>query len=260
MKGFTKDGKFHPIKPYNKVRKSRDQSAKTKGVRLKRSDGSRIKTIEFKVWKYDDAPEDLQEKIIEKLRQNKLEFGDTFFAEDQGLIFDDNEKKDYSDIGLNAPFPKFFDVDSNRGTDFIQFRDLEIEDEDKFARYLGIGNELQKRIEFRIENDDERDMSNTTLAIVPPDESGGQFGEANIDNNSALDDLWKYNNEEIEPEDRLTEQQLETLIDAVNKFDNLMSMAQRHLTANYEDQFTDETLAEDARANEYEFNEDGDIA
>ncbi len=36
MKGFTKDGKFHPIKPYNKVRKSRDQSTKTKGVKIER--------------------------------------------------------------------------------------------------------------------------------------------------------------------------------------------------------------------------------
>lgn len=36
MKGFTKDGKFHPIKPYNKVRKSRDQKEKTQGVRKAR--------------------------------------------------------------------------------------------------------------------------------------------------------------------------------------------------------------------------------
>ena len=36
MKGFTKDGKFHPIKPYNKVRKSRDQKAKTQGIRKQR--------------------------------------------------------------------------------------------------------------------------------------------------------------------------------------------------------------------------------
>lgn len=35
MKGFTRDGKFHPIKPYQKIRKSRDQKAKTQGVRLK---------------------------------------------------------------------------------------------------------------------------------------------------------------------------------------------------------------------------------
>jgi len=37
MKGFTKDGKFHPITDYKKgTRKSRDQSAKTQGVRMKR--------------------------------------------------------------------------------------------------------------------------------------------------------------------------------------------------------------------------------
>lgn len=38
MKGYTKDGKFHPIKPYRKIRKSRDQKTTTQGVRLKRRD------------------------------------------------------------------------------------------------------------------------------------------------------------------------------------------------------------------------------
>lgn len=259
MKGFTKDGKFRPITDHKGVRKSRDVSAKEQGVRLKK-DGSRIKTLKFKVWKYEDAPPDLEEKILEKLRSNALEFNDTFFAEDEGLIFDDDEKKDASDIGLNTPTPKFFDVGSNRGTDFLQFRDLEIKDENKFAKYLGINKALQNRIEFQIVNDENRDMSNTTLEIVPPDENGGVFGEGNISENSALDDLWKYNNEEIAPEDRLTEGQLETLISAVRKFDNLISMAQNHLTSNYESQFTDETLKENAEANEWEFDEDGNIA
>lgn len=36
MKGFTKDGKFHPIKPYSKVRKARDTSAKTQGVKIRK--------------------------------------------------------------------------------------------------------------------------------------------------------------------------------------------------------------------------------
>jgi len=38
MKGFTRNKKFHPIKPYSKVRKSRDQKEKTLGVRLQRRD------------------------------------------------------------------------------------------------------------------------------------------------------------------------------------------------------------------------------
>jgi len=248
-KGFTKDGKFRPTGNSSRT-SSREKSIKP--------NGSRIKTLEFKVWKIDDAPDEVQEKIIEKLRMDKIEFQDAFFAEDQGLIFDDDEKKDATDIGLNMPFPKFFDVDSNRGTDFVQFRDLEIEDEDKFAKYLGINKALQKRVSFEIENDEKRDMDNTTLEIVPPD-GIGRIDERNISNNSALDDLWKYNNPEIDPEDRLTEQELDVLIDAVNKFDKLMSMTLRHLTNNFEDQFTDETLTEDARANDYDFDEDGKI-
>ena len=33
MKGFTKDNKFHPITDYKGVRKSRDQTTKTEGIR-----------------------------------------------------------------------------------------------------------------------------------------------------------------------------------------------------------------------------------
>src|SRR3989304_2718867 len=33
MKGFTKDKKFHPITDYKGVRKSRDQTTKTEGIR-----------------------------------------------------------------------------------------------------------------------------------------------------------------------------------------------------------------------------------
>jgi len=183
MKGHMEDGKFHPHTDYKKgVRKSRDQIAKTEGVRLKRTDGSRIKKLEFKVWKFDDAPDDLKEKILEKLRLSRMEFGDDFFAQDQGLIFDDDEKKDYNDIGLNAPFPKFYDVDSNRGTDFVQFRDLKIEDESRFAKYLRINKKLQNKISFEFENDNNRDMDNTTLEITLPS------GEV-ITTNNALDDF-----------------------------------------------------------------------
>ncbi len=37
MKGFTRDGKFHPISDYKKgVRKSRDQNSKQQGVKIER--------------------------------------------------------------------------------------------------------------------------------------------------------------------------------------------------------------------------------
>jgi len=38
MKGFTRNKKFHPIKAYSKVRKSRDKKEKTLGIRLQRRD------------------------------------------------------------------------------------------------------------------------------------------------------------------------------------------------------------------------------
>ena len=37
MKGFTRDGKFHPITDYKGVRKSRDQSSKTKGIVIRKN-------------------------------------------------------------------------------------------------------------------------------------------------------------------------------------------------------------------------------
>jgi hypothetical protein len=270
MKGHMQDGKFHPHTDHKKgIRKSRDQSVKLEGVRLKRSDGSRIKKVEFKVWKFEDAPDDLQEKILEKLRNNKSEFGDTFFAEDQGLIFDDDEKKDATDIGLNMPFPKFFDAGSNRGTDFVQFRDLKIEDEDKFAKYLGINKTLQNKITFEFENDNNRDMSNTTLEIISP------TGDV-IDTDTSKDDqagvgvttrsreevkrLFKDETSEEDEDDVLFPDEFDKIFDAIIKFDNLMGMTLTHLVNNYEDQFTDETLKDDAIANDYEFDEDGNIA
>jgi len=52
MKGHMQDGQFHPHTEYKKgTRKSRDQSAKTEGVRMKRyarSDSSLEKMFEFK--------------------------------------------------------------------------------------------------------------------------------------------------------------------------------------------------------------------
>ena len=116
-KGFTKDGKFRPT-GNNGKKSSRDKSITP--------DGSSIKTVKFKVWKYEDAPDDLQEKILENQRNSIAEDSDNFFAEDEGLIFDKDEKKDGSDIGLKNLFPENFSVGANRGDDFVQF-DLSLE-------------------------------------------------------------------------------------------------------------------------------------
>lgn len=51
VKGHMQDGKFHPHTEYKKgVRKSRDQSAKTEGVRMKRNGGKKVKSHLFRVY------------------------------------------------------------------------------------------------------------------------------------------------------------------------------------------------------------------
>lgn len=57
MKGYTKDGKFHPITEYKGVRKSRNQSVKSKGVKIRKQ---RERPVEWETaWKrYNDFVKD----------------------------------------------------------------------------------------------------------------------------------------------------------------------------------------------------------
>jgi len=227
MKGFKdSSNKFHPITDYKKgTRKSRDQKAKTQGVRLKRTDGSRVKTVQFKVWKYDDAPEEIQEKIIEKLRSDRYESGDDWFAQGDWLLDYDMFKWDDREM--------YYEVASNRGTDYLQFKNLEVKDDEKFRKLLGVDKLLWKNVYYSITNPSSSFgyEHNTTIEFQPDD-----------------------------PEKEFTVKQREKLETAKEKFDDVIHESLVNLTNSFEDQFTDETLAEDARANEWEFNEDGEIA
>lgn len=59
-----KNGKFHPHTPYSGVSKSRDQSAKTQGVRLKRTTPKQIKVT---------PSEKLREEVREAVPENMVE-------------------------------------------------------------------------------------------------------------------------------------------------------------------------------------------
>ena len=261
MKGHMQDGKFHPHTEYKKgTRKSRDQSAKTDGVRLKRSDGSRIKKLEFKVWKYEDASDELQETILEKLRNMKYENQDDWFAQDDGILYDENAKTDAKDMGLKYAHPEYYDVDSNRGTDFIQFV-LEIEDPKKFQKYLGLPDAVNQKISYDFQNDTGNWGSNNTR-LQFYDSSGGEI-------NLSPDTAWAdehYDEGNVDEDERMfhkddipTHNEALLVLQAHDKFADLMDDSLKHLRANYEYQFSDEALIEDAKANEWEFTEDGKI-
>lgn len=101
MKGFTKDGKFHPIKPYNKVRKARDTTKKTQGLRLKRKISPRIafrvldKTEEQLYRLRDELSDQMEQetwlevnRLIDKIQDYKLKYyGGT------GKVFDTERKR-----------------------------------------------------------------------------------------------------------------------------------------------------------------------
>lgn len=86
MKGFKRDGIFHPITPYKGVRKSRDQSTKTLGVRLERLSDKRTM---YHINDFDKEPLNLQERmqgneIIRKIVASSKKLNP--LLENQGII------------------------------------------------------------------------------------------------------------------------------------------------------------------------------
>ena len=240
----TKDGKFHPHTPYREVRKSRDQTAKTQGVRLQRNpDKSETRT--YKVWHYEDAPEEVQEKILENWRNN-YSGQDTFYAEDEGILYDTKENFAGHEAFKNV-IPKYWDLEGGR--QFIQF-ELEIKDEKKLASYLGIPEKLRNKIDFHFENDRE---ANTRIYFT--DVMGSTI--------DLTDDIHSYDDKDnfydVSEEDKPTLNEFRLLLQAHDKWMDLMDMSLKHLIADYEWEFSDEYIEEHVKSNEYFFNEDGKI-
>ena len=250
MKGHMEKDGFHPHTQYKKgTRKSRDQSAKLEGVRMKRTDGSRIKKLEFKVWKFEDAPEDLQEKILEENRDINVDF-DNFWAEYDGLIYDKKTKLADYDV-FSKYSKKYYDFDRGH---FIQFPELEIKDDKKLAKMLGIPESLRRKIDFRFKSERE----NTTKIEFLDYEWNGEIDidESYSDYKEPLYAEAQYSGE-AKP---LTEKEFNILIKASEKWDDMMNDALRSLSDSYDYQFSDEAVKETLISNEYDFNEDGSIA
>jgi len=219
------------------------------------------------IFDFDELSDDAQEKAIERRRQLISESGDTFFAEDQGIIFDDTHKLDAEEIGLNNPIsPSAYEVAGNRGEDYIQYDDLEIKDEKKFARYLGLPKSLDDKVHAELEND--REGTNTRLVFR--DNTGGNTegtgGEIDI-SGEASSILEHYEgfvgegeNDSFHREDVPSVEEAHDMVGAFDRFADLMDDALKHLTNNFENQFEEETIKEDFELNENKFDKNGDIA
>ena len=239
MKGFKdKDGKFHPINN-NKVLKHK--SGSTEGIKMKQ----RFKKV--KIWKFEDAPEDLKEKILEENRAINVEFDD-FWADFDGLIYDKETK--IADHEVFSHYgKKYYDLDRGQ---YLQFPDLEIKDEKKFAKMLGIPKSIADRIDFNFINEGER---NTELRV----KDLGTYED--ITDETEYEDYKKYAGiQSFDVEKKLTKTEFEKIKNAIEKWSDLMHQAWVTLKENYEYQYTDEAVKDTIIANDYDFDEDGKIA
>lgn len=204
----------------------------------------RYKKIE--VYKFDEAPDELKQKIIEKYRNSMEENGDTFYSEDQGIMYlKDGKKEIYGYEIFDGDMPKYWNV--GYGHEWIQF-DLHIKDMKKFAETFGIPISILDRIDYNIENEDEQ---NTRLELfydgeeIKPERSYDEFKT-------------RYRNHE-EVETDLTKKEYYSLQEAELKFEKLMDESLKNLRNNYEYQFSNKGISEQLKDSDFDYDENGDI-
>ena len=246
-KGFKDDdGKFHPTDrnpsgiSSKDIRSGNPHSSSTDSKKASELKEKKQRFKEVKIWKYDDAPPNIQQKILDTWREKYIG-NDTWYAEDDGILYSNDQKIVGYEI-FSGNIPKYWDLDRDN---YIQF-ELGIKDLGKFKKAFGISDSLWNKTEYTFRNENER---NTKIVFF--------FLGNEID----LDE--PYEKEDftgIDKEDELTKGEYEKLQQAEAKFNDLIDDSLRNLRANYEDQFKDETIIDHIRANEYDFDEDGNIA
>jgi len=251
-KGFKKKiGNKIKFVPTNGSTKSSISSKDIRSKkRVEKSSGDDLKQRKMHttkdIWTYDEAPQELKDKIIEKLREDEYEYSDDFFAEYDGIIYD--KKSDIGDYDVFKNYnKKYYDLDRGQ---YIQFPDLEIKDEAKLYKMLELPKSLMDKVDIRFNSERE---SNTRI----------EFWEDEGQTTLRLGDFpyseYKEASEKYD-EKPMSEKEFNALENATEKWDDMMHNAWSSLRDNYEYQFTDEALIEKARSNEYDFDEDGNIA
>ena len=259
--------KFHPITNRKGVRKSRMETRKPlnykdpelirhagipitekmmrTGRRFKKDE--KFETRTYKVWKLQDAPPEIRERIFEWFRQN-ISGQDTSYADDDGILYD--TKEDFAGYqALSGNIPTSWDV-SHSGRDFIQFENLEVKDEKKLAKYLGIPEKLRQKISMGFLNEG---SNNTSIRFF--DVMGNEI--------NLTDDVHSYDDSNnfymVDKEDKPTFNEFKLLLQAHDKWADLMDMSLKHLRNSFDSEFTEEYIEDIAEANDYKFKEDGSL-
>jgi len=197
-----------------------------------------MRTIETKVYKFNELSEEAKENAIDKLRDINVDYNGWWeddFLLDIGLPKNISKKVDV--ILANEGCVMFnweriyFNIDRNR---YIQFVNLKVDDRyiDLFRQFLGIPKALWKNVYYTFSNKNNTYYSyNPNTYIVFEHQENKDF----------------------------TEKQWNILEKAQKKFDDLVFNAWQQLDSQYDYLISDESIIETIEANDYEFTEEGEL-
>lgn len=193
----------------------------------------KTKTINYYKIDDEDLPEDLKEKILDKLRETNSY--DNWFAEDEYLC----EPEIFHEFA-----PTAWDID--RGN-YIQFEfaweDGYKLDPNDIRQWLELPLTTWEKVDYEFINDE---YHNTKLEFRDA-ENGLELDEYNVNVSE------QYDHPTIYPWD------IKLLQEAVEKFDRMMDKALVTLREAHEYQISDENMISMAEANDWEFDESGEI-
>lgn len=195
-----------------------------------------MKTIEIKIYSFEELSEDAREKAIEQVRQQYYEFNEfAHWAIDDCSLFEpphDELTELAKKNNRNYNFPLIENTrekiyfDTGRGSFLDCENAMHITDEDLFLDWLGISEDLR--------NDD-----GFYWSIKTPSHRGAST-TISID----CDNYDKFEGE---------------IDEAIEKFEDHVGCCLDRIEADIDYRFTDIAIEEDIKANDMEFTEDGTI-
>ena len=196
-----------------------------------------MKTIEVKIYYFNELTTEAQQVAIEQFRNRKYEdssvaewaIDNCYLFEPENAVmetlFGEKYIKLTKPVIANTRKNIYFDTDRNRYLDIHQA--IEITNEKMFLIWLGVPEEMHEKVYFKIKNNWARNP----------------------------DTIIKF--EENDCDYQFTEEENKILENAAEKFNDHMEEVLNRIEQSIEYQFTDEYIAEEIEANEYEYTADG---
>ena len=204
-------------------------------IKNKKEKEPKFETRTYRVYTFENLPEESKKKALEKYRYWAVE--DTNLAKEDDFLIDMGLKEKTLNVGSkeygkgNTLFSwKSASYDLDRDN-YVQYDDLKVNSDEAFRQELGVSKNTWKKVEYSFVNERERD---TKIEFS--------------------DYAYEYDNKK-----ELTAKEKEELKKAEEHFNILMEKSKKSLKADYEYRMSDEYLKEGFEANEYKFNENGEI-